>query len=357
MIKKILLIGPLSPPITGNSLANDIVINGLKNNNSVRIDAVNTQLEGFKSDTGNFSFKKLFFYFKKYSKLYKVFKNDVIYITPGQTFYGVIKYAPFIYLAKALNKKIIIHIHGNYLKTQFDLLLGFKKYIFSKTINKANIGIVLSKSLVDNLNPFLPLKDIYIVSNFVEETLRPLHFKIRENEPLKIVYLSNLMSEKGVLDLMTGLSILKEKQIEFEAKFAGNIEEEIKTEIKFFLSIKEITYLGVVNGKQKKELLEWANVFVLPTYYKMEGVPISILEAMANGNIILTTKHAGIKDIISNKNGFFVEPKSPEDIVKKLLHIKSNINNLKEIRFNNINDSQKFTEKMFINTLLELFTN
>ena len=357
MLKRILLIGPLSPPITGNSLANDIIVKGLKRKNSIEIDTINTQFEVFDGSAGKLSFKKICFYLKKYSRFHKVFKNDIIYITPGQTFFGVIKYAPFIYLAKFLRKEVIIHIHGNYLKTQYDLISGLKRYMFANTLKKANKGIVLSKSLVDNLVHFLPRKNIYVVPNFVEDSLRPLNFEIKEKESLKIIYLSNLMSEKGVLDLLKALNILKNEKIEFEAKFAGNIEESINNIFNHSLHKENITYLGIVEEKKKQEMLAWGNVFVLPTFYKMEGVPISMLEAMANGNIILTTKHAGIKDIISEKNGFFVKPKSPEEIVEKLRYINSNLDNLKEIRLKNISDSQKFSEQKFISSMLEVFLN
>lgn len=352
----ILLIGPLSPPITGNSLANDIVVKGLKKTNFITIDFINTQLEDFKDDIGKFRIKKLGFIINKYFKLYKVLSNDIIYITPGQTFYGVLKYAPFIHLAKLLQKQVVIHIHGNYLKTQYGLLSGMRKYFFEKTLKKADKGIVLSKSLLGNLTPFLPLSNIYIVPNFVENYLRPLNFKIRKDEPLKILFLSNLMKEKGVLDLLKALRILKENNIEFEAKLAGNIEGKIKSILTPLFNSKEIKYLGVITGQQKKELLKWSNVFVLPTYYNMEGVPISILEAMANGNIIVTTKHAGIPDIISERNGFFVKPQSYKSIANQLIYIGSNLNDLKDIRLNNLKDSQKYTDENYINSLLSIFT-
>ena len=356
MSKKVLLIGPLSPPITGNSLANDVVLKTFKNSNEIQIEAINTQMESFQVNTGVLSSRKVFFYLKKYLNLYRVLSNDVIYITLGQTYFGVIKYAPFIYLAKILQKEVIIHIHGNYLKTQYKLLTGCKKYIFVRIIKKADKVIVLSESLIENLVHFLPLKNVYIVPNFVEETLRPINIKIKGNEPLKVIYLSNLMSEKGVLDLMNSLMILKKNKIEFEARFAGNIEKKIEHILMPFFASKEITYLGIVSGEQKKEMLEWSNVFVLPTYYKMEGIPISILEAMSTGNIILTTKHAGIQDVISEKNGFFVKPKSPKDISKKLIHIKSNFDKLNDMRLHNLAESKKYTEKLFIDNLLNIFT-
>jgi glycosyltransferase involved in cell wall biosynthesis len=355
VIKKILLIGPLSPPITGNSLANDMVIKGFCEKNNFRIDFINTQLEKFDNKLGKFTLEKCVFILKNYLKLYKLINKDIIYITPGQTFLGVLKYAPFIYLAKLLNKKVIIHIHGNYLIKQYSLLEGLKKKMFKNILNKADEGVVLSKTLTNNLRPFLDSKKIHQVPNFVEDYLIPTkNFNIKIPS-LKIIFLSNLMKEKGVFDLLNALTLLKRRNVPFEAKIAGEIALNHRKHYDKFFGMNEISYLGVVSGQKKKDLLEWGNVFVLPTYYEMEGVPISILEAMATGNIIVTTKHAGIQDIVSDKNGFFVKTKSPEDIFEKLLFINKNFISLEKIIKHNLTMSKIYSEKNFIMNLKNIF--
>lgn len=62
----------------------------------------------------------------------------------------------------------------------------------------------------------------------------------------------------------------------------------------------EIFYHGIVDGDKKRELLKTCDIFVLLTRYPNEGQPISILEAMGNGMMIVTTDHAGISDIVQN---------------------------------------------------------
>ncbi len=49
---------------------------------------------------------------------------------------------------------------------------------------------------------------------------------------------------------------------------------------------------------KKRKLLKECYIFALPTRYRNEGQPISILEAMGNGMFIITTDHAGIPDIV-----------------------------------------------------------
>ena len=114
-----------------------------------------------------------------------------------------------------------------------------------------------------------------------------------------------------------------------------------------------VDYLGLVRGEDKKRLLEWGNVFVFPTYYSMEGQPISIFEAMATGNIILTTEHAGIPDVFKEEiNGFYIEKKSPNLIATKLKMMAGNMNEYIGICNRNTKEaSEKYRVSTFINKL------
>ena len=88
----------------------------------------------------------------------------------------------------------------------------------------------------------------------------------------------------------------------------------------------------------------------------MEGQPISIFEAMATGNIILTTKHAGISDVFKDGiNGFYIEKKSPVLIYKILAEMSLNMSGYKEISKKNIAESaEKYRVEFFINKLYQI---
>ena len=60
-----------------------------------------------------------------------------------------------------------------------------------------------------------------------------------------------------------------------------------------------ITYHGIVSGDKKRELLRICDIFCLLTTYPKEGQPISILEAMGNGMVVVATDHAGIPDQVT----------------------------------------------------------
>lgn len=359
MIKKkcnILLIGPFPKPITGNSIANKMVFQGLHKKPNIKVDIINSATSFFDEKVGFFSFKKLINSIRFNFEAYKILQSNVVYITPGQTFFGILKYSFLIFTAKVLRKRIVIHIHGNYLKEEYNTINKLKKITVKNILALADAGIVLSESLKPNLTPFLKNDDIKIVYNFVEDYLlkgTKTLIGSKELKTLKIIYLSNLMLEKGILDLLKAFQILENEGFKFEAKLAGNIDKTSKDKIKrHFDKLSNVTYLGVVEGKNKKELLLWGNIFVFPTYYKMEGQPIALLEAMATGNIILVTDHSGISDVFSTKNGLFIDKQNPSDIVNKIKIIQKNKTKFEVIMMHNhMYASCNFTSKKFINDI------
>jgi glycosyltransferase involved in cell wall biosynthesis len=360
-MKKILIIGPFPNPISGVSLANQTVNQVLNSTNDFKTSVINTSYPYFEDSVGSFSLKKAFFFLKLNIQALKILKNDIIYFTPGQTFFGILKYALFILISSIFNKELVIHIHGNYLGTQYKLLKGIKKKIFYFLVKRSDKGIVLSPSLMDNLTPFISKKNIYVLYNFAENYLSENTKELKEenNTCLKISYLSNLMEEKGIFYLLDSLKELERLNINYKAKIAGNIDSKLKETILEKISLlKNTSYHGVVYGVEKKKLLDWSTIFVLPTYYKMEGQPISILEAMATNNLIITTNHSGIADIVKDKvNGFLVKKQSSESITKALIHLNENkLEIIKITKENKVYFSENFTIEKFKKEIINIFS-
>lgn len=71
-------------------------------------------------------------------------------------------------------------------------------------------------------------------------------------------------------------------------------------------------------------LMRAADIFVLPTYY-FEGLPVSILEAMACGKPVVATQHRGCEDIVEDgQTGFLIPIKQVSPLVDKLLYLLDN---------------------------------
>jgi glycosyltransferase involved in cell wall biosynthesis len=257
-----------------------------------------------------------------------------------------------------LQKPYIIHVHGNHLGNEYASLKGIKNWIFSYFIKKASAGIVLSQSLRINFTGLLHHDKVFIVENFAQDDLMQKKNIPKPKDILRLLYLGNLMVQKGILDFLESLILLKKEGILFTADIAGKIEDEMEFIIlnKFKELQGFIKYHGVVYGQAKIDLFVNSNVFVLPTYFLMEGQPISLLEAMATGNIIITTNFSGIPDIITTDNGYFVLPQNPQNIFDAFNNINKNLKkNILKFSKTNINYvKSNFTEDSFTDKIFKI---
>jgi glycosyltransferase involved in cell wall biosynthesis len=81
-----------------------------------------------------------------------------------------------------------------------------------------------------------------------------------------------------------------------------------------------IRFHGVVTGDKKQGLLQSAHFLVLPTNYDAEGQPISIIEAMAYGCVVIATAYRAIPDMVDpGVTGWLVPFESPHRIAEGVL--------------------------------------
>ena len=77
-------------------------------------------------------------------------------------------------------------------------------------------------------------------------------------------------------------------------------------------------YLGWISGLDKEQALNDSSIFVLPSYY--EGMPVTVLEAMAHGCLVVATKVGGVPTMIEdNETGLLISPKSEEELLNALI--------------------------------------
>lgn len=327
----------------------------------------------------NFEFEKINITnnkdFLKNLNLIRKSQADLFYFTISQTKGGNLRDLFIFKLLAMQHKKCLIHLHGGYYRKLIDNDIPFwQRRANYKAIKRLEGAIVLGSSLKSIFQGMLPEENIYIVPNcidneylmdFNEFQKKTISFSKRKEK--HILYLSNFIRSKGYIEVLEMAKWQKKQVINGEKKkfyfdFAGKFFNEEEKNF-FFKIIKNngledyVTYHGVVNGDKKKELLKSCDIFILLTRYLNEGQPISILEAMGNGMLVVTTDHAGIPDIIKDKkNGIVIkcdvlEQKSNiQDIMNRILQIKE------EDAVNMINEAYmqictKYLEKEYLNNM------
>ena len=144
----------------------------------------------------------------------------------------------------------------------------------------------------------------------------------------KVCFVGNVLPTKGIVELVaavkaiggvTGLTIAgpaSQSMLESLKNIAGDAWG------------KYITYKGKLPNDEAVVLVRESDIVALPTYYPGEAFPISIIEAMSRGKLVLSCPRAAIPDMLTdidgNRCGILVEPKSSiaieEGLTKAMEH-------------------------------------
>ena len=228
------------------------------------------------------------------------------------------KHAYYVWLARLLGRKVILHSHASRFKVWYDVLTERHQRRVRNVLFRLDRLVVLSASWRDFFVSIgVPAEKVTILNNITEPADREKVARA-PGEPVRLLFLGEIGPRKGVFDLLQAMALLQESvpgRVRLE--IGGNKNEEALMEAIRAQGLEGCVHFnGFVTGEQKSELLSRSDVFVLPSYY--EGLPISILEAMSYGCAIISTPVGGIQDVV-RENGVLVRPGDVEGIAAAIL--------------------------------------
>lgn len=312
----VLFIAPLPPPLTGHSLASQVLVDELRKHHHVEI--VNFSKGGFKHGVDSVS--RVIQVLRVLAAVWRLKRSaDVVYLTVSESLAGNLKDLLIYLICFSKLRRTVIHLHGG--AGLRHIMLGRKRLqrrmneFFIKRLGGA---IVLGRRHADVFAEALTPERVHIVPNFAQDYLfadtATVDRKFRDPKPLRIAYVSNLIPGKGYLELIEAfLALDASLRASLALDLAGDFESTDQKQacLERIAGAPQIAYHGVVTGERKKELFQRAHLFCLPTYFPYEGQPISILEAYAAGCAVITTDHSGIGDVFTDGvNGYQVSKQS-----------------------------------------------
>ncbi|PVW15136.1 glycosyltransferase family 4 protein [Marixanthomonas spongiae] len=349
---KILFLVQLPPPVHGASLMNKLLAESELLNDKYHIDVIPIQLSKKMEGLGNFSLGKIFgacsIYFKLMGKLLSN-KYDLVYFTLSPLGFAFYKDAFSVCILKIFRKNIVFHLHGKGIKNEINNKLKRKIYKF---VFKNVEVIQLAEALKDDIKQIYPKTPYFLPNGIKHIDMNRLDAK-RSNSIPTFIYLSNLMKDKGILVFLQAIRSLKEYDNQFKAHIVGPSSDVTIEQLEEYISqnkLINVKLFGPAYSDKKYEHLLKSDVFVLPTYYKNECFPLSILEAYQTGLVVLSTDNGAIPSMVQeNKNGFLVPQKDIEALAERMKYLIQNPEKLKSIKENNKKEfNEKYTEEMFI---------
>ena len=356
-MKNILLMGPLTPPYHGQSIAFTTIANQFKNRKQIIINISKSHniVNGLVTCL-NIVFVVLFK------------KTDVIYFTCSRSFSGSIRDIVLLWFARIKKIRVVNHLHGNTFYEFYHSLPSWYRPIVKFAYNKVDTSIVLLSAMKRQFIDFPNMK-IEAVANCYSSELDKLPLrKQKRNDFIGLLFLSNIMESKGIILLLEICDLLFQLHSNLSLCIAGafmddNFSSQKETKKNFdnlYNSLKQkypaqIDYKDVVSGDSKIKLLWDSDIFILPTYHPSEAFPLSIIEAMRAGNFIISTLHNLIPEIVKEDNGALIEPRSSEAIIQAINSICFNTKQLNKVQNYNIEYAmQKYREDKYVEQVLSI---
>jgi len=165
--------------------------------------------------------------------------------------------------------------------------------------------------------------------------------------------------KKGQDILIKALKACKDKGMKFSCNLVGGVYEYdtesfeyLKKLIKDLELSEEIMFLG--SRDDIPDLLAQSDLFVLPS--RFEGMPISLLEAMAAKLPVIASNISGSSDLIKHENnGLMFESENYLDLAEKILFLYNNKEDMKRLAQNAYKYVQRFDILVMCEKYWELY--
>lgn len=298
-----------------------------------------------------------------YEKLQKN-KYDLIHINPSLNLKSFIRDGLLLLQAKRKKLPVVTFIHG--WDEKFSKLIDFPlRYVFRSVFGKTTAFIVLASRFKKKLQDWGIKSPIYLETTNVDDNLlegfdigrRVL--QIKQTKSLRILYLARIEREKGVFETVDAVRTLHERGFNITLTIAGDgpVRKELEDYVNGLTGLTNcIFFAGYIRGQEKKNVFMNHDIYCFPTYFG-EGLPTSVLEALAFGLPVITCPTGGLADIFEDtKMGAFVPPRDPDSIVKVLSEYLANREKTAMIAQYNYQQSMRFYASNVAKKLLSIFS-
>ncbi len=312
----ILMVGPHPDRVKGgiSSWVRNILSSEMVKEYS--IDYVATKVDDSKMVKMGWAVRAIFIFFWKIWTS----KAKLVHIH-GSHYASFYRKMVFILLAKIGRKKILFHCHGSRFDQFYHQGPNWQKILIRRILSFCNRVIILSPYWETFFSEFLDSSRLVILENAIPLNAYQsvsVEERKKSNGPV-ILFAGEVGERKGIYDLLSVIPDLVRQVPRITLLLAGNGELDKVRFVAESLNIEtHLQLTGWVPAEKMTQFYLQADLFVLPSYH--EGMPMAILEAMACGLPVVSTRVGGIAELIKEgENGFLINPGDRQALLEALL--------------------------------------
>lgn len=243
-----------------------------------------------------------------------VFRPQIVYLTLAPSGFAFYRDVLFVSFIRLFRPELVLHLHGKGIRQGAEKSRLFR-WLASRLFKHSHV-IFLSERLRSDAAGFRT-RSSYVVNNGFPDD--PVPLSAAPHDPPELLYLSNFVRTKGVLDLIDALRIVAQTHSRFHVKLVGRPVDISMDALEEYVREKglesKVSVLGPRYGGEKVGLLKDADIFILPSYN--EAFPLSVLEAMKFGLPVISTIEGGIPDMIDAGRDGLLFPKRDVDALAR----------------------------------------
>ncbi len=331
--KRILVVGPVPPPRGGiASLMLDLV--GSELNQYYDFELFARQFTFPKWAKGPVS-RNIIRALKYLRYLLKCIhgRYSLIHVhSPGHRF---LQSAVYMLLARVKGIKTLLHLHGNEWAPFYDDKTSFQQFLILTGLRRASRIVVIRENWVEKLQGLGLEAKVSLLPNMIPgakdpdpEDMDRTRRKLEIGPDDFVVFLAGAGAvgrDKGMLDILDAVGPVSRELDSVRFVVAGG--EEMPGQMEHVINViqernlhKWMRIMGDMDREDVLAIMDIASVFLLPSY--IEGMPISIMEAMRSSTPVVATPVGAIPEMIEHEDsGLIIRVGSPEDIKDAVLRI------------------------------------
>jgi glycosyltransferase involved in cell wall biosynthesis len=260
---------------------------------------------------------------------------------PGVLWKNLLLLSKGVYFGRHLQKESIQHIHAHWASTPStcayiaaqisDIPWSFTAHRWDIAEDNMLREKVRSACFVRAINEGGRQEILTIVGDENRDKIGVLAMgvgvpsKVRRRDmktSLLLACIANLVEIKGHKYLLDACRMLKEQGVAFRCFIVGEgpLRAALERKIGEFELGGRVELLGFLPHDRMQELLEKVDIFVLPSIVTVngekEGIPVVLMEAMALGIPVVSTRTGGIPELVTEGTGMLVEEKNPQQLAQ-----------------------------------------
>lgn len=313
---RILLVGPLPPPMGGTSRHFATLVDDLESHKGYRVRVVNTSRGVEPSRLRNLigGFKALLMVIVNLPRV------DIVSYHASNR--GMFLFGPLIVgLCKLVNRPTVLRIFGGSFGDYYQAQSGLGKAIIRRWLLSSGVILLQTRRAIGQLKELAGGRLEWFSTYIRTAVPKPAYAREESTERscTKFVYLGHLWRVKGVETILESAKYLPQG---CTIDIYGPLDEYTENDLQN-RGFGRVRYCGVLTHNEVDAKLWEYDCLVLPTFHSSEGYPGVIAEAYAHDLPVITTRWLAIPEIVDEDCGILIEPQDTAAFIEAIRSLNS----------------------------------